>query len=272
MEKEKSTDIFYYGKVKAYSDGIYKLFYYKEKRIKSSFLSFQSGSECNAYFDPESIENLEEFLAEKQKENRERHLYEVKTKLRDYARNNDFDHFWTLTFDPKICGKDNSYRFSEMKKWLDLERRKAKRRNLEFRYIFLPEYHNGKGENNGTVHWHGLTGGYIPELVNSGKKFKGICVYNCISWEYGFSNVQKVRSKIKVANYITKYITKDLVNSPVRKGKKKYWSSKNLQLPQTKFVNKKIDLSSLDDFEKFDCDVCKIFEFTEDIANKLDLT
>ena len=53
-----------------------------------------------------------------------------------------------------------------------------------------------------------------------GEKFKNTPVFNCVDWEHGFSNVQKVRSKIKVANYISKYITKDLVNSPVRKGKR----------------------------------------------------
>ena len=80
--------------------------------------------------------------------------------------------------------------------------------NEEFRYIFIPEYHKGGGKNDGTVHWHGITGGYTPELIDSGHKYRNTMIFNCKSWNYGFSNVQFVRSKSKVANYIKKYSIK----------------------------------------------------------------
>lgn len=40
-----------------------------------------------------------------------------------------------------------------------------------------------------------------------------------------------MRSKSKISSYVTKYITKDLLNTPARKNKRKYWSSNNLTLP-----------------------------------------
>lgn len=251
-----TENIFYRGKLKSYKDGSFRLTMYTEKRVKPNHLSIHSSNHIS-----ESKETLEE--------NRLKHIYEVKRKLGDYARNNEFDHFWTLTFDPKMCGKDNDYRFTEMADWLRKERKRAKRQGKEFRYIFVPEFHTGSGENGGTIHWHGVTGGYCPRLVDSGKKFKGSKVYNCETWAYGFTNVQKVRSKIKVANYITKYITKDFINSPVRKGKKKYWSSKNLTLPSEKYIDYDMNLAREADFSS---DICNIYEISKDEAKKLNLT
>lgn len=197
---------------------------------------------------------------EELKKSREEHIFEVQRKLRDYAINNDFTYFWTLTFDPKKCGKSDDLRFDDMRQWLKCEREKARRRNEEFRYIFIPEYHKGGGKNDGTVHWHGITGGYTPELIDSGHKYRNTMIFNCKSWNYGFSNVQCVRSKSKVANYIKKYITKDLINSPVRAHKKKYWSSKNLKLPDEYYIEKMPDLEKWK--PDFDSEVCSIYNLT----------
>lgn len=197
---------------------------------------------------------------EELKRSREEHIYDVKRKIRDYAMNNDFEYFWTLTFDPKKCGKSDDLRFEDMRQWLKRERDKARYYGKEFRYIFIPEYHKGGGKNDGTVHWHGITGGYTPELVDSGHKYRNTMIFNCVSWSYGFSNVQCVRSKSKVANYIKKYITKDLINSPVRAHKKKYWSSKNLKLPDEFYIEKMPDLGKWE--PDFDSEICSIYNLT----------
>lgn len=243
----------YKAKLKVYQDGTSKLTVYQNDRVKSGVLSSTNSGGSGT-----SSETLEEI--------RQRHLFEVKRKLNDYARNNDFDHFWTLTFDPKLCGKDNDYRFSEMATWLKKERDKARYQGLEFRYIFVPEFHLGDGENQGTIHWHGVTGGYCPKLKDSGKMFQGAKVFNAIDWNYGFTNVQRVRSKIKVANYITKYITKDFVNSPVRKGKKKYWSSKNLKLPAEFYLD---EFEGVDVDADFASEVCSIYNLTTEQTEKI---
>lgn len=205
---------------------------------------------------------------EELKKSRENHVFEVQRKLKDYAMNNDFNYFWTLTFDPKKCGKSDELRFEDMRKWLKNQRNNANYRNEDFRYIFVPEYHTGKGENGGTVHWHGISGGYTPNLTDSGHEFNGVKVFNCDNWKYGFSNVQQVRSKGRVANYIKKYITKDLINSPVRAHKKKYWSSKNLKLPDTYYIHKMPNLGNewTADYEN---DVCSIFDLTGHDIKKL---
>ncbi|WP_212679982.1 hypothetical protein, partial [Salmonella enterica] len=81
---------------------------------------------------------------------------------------------------------------------------------------------------------------------------------NCTSSKYGYSNITKVQSKKRVANYMSKYITKDFVNSPVRRGKKKYWASKNLELPNQSFISNKIDIGILE--PNFENEFVKIYE------------
>lgn len=248
---------FYNLKVKSFYDGSYSVFKYKNKRVKSNALTYVHNDNISI---SSKVETLEE--------NRQKHVFEVKRKLHDYALNNEFDRFWTLTFDPKLTDSDDELRFDLMAKWLKTQRQKAKRKNLEFRYIFIPEYHPGTGENGHTVHWHGVTGGYHSTLVDSGVKHKGTKVYNCTDWPYGFTTVSKVRSKARVSNYIQKYLTKDFVNSPVRKGKKKYWNSKNLKLPKQKLVDSQIKFNREADWGS---DIVDIFNFTADEAKTLHL-
>ncbi|HBQ1338657.1 TPA: hypothetical protein L7K58_005323, partial [Klebsiella pneumoniae] len=211
-------------KVKAYGSGIYKLLRYKNPRKKSN-TNFTTLTHCRDYL------NMSD--KEKQKileESRKSHLFEVKNLIKDYILCNDFDMFWTLTFDPKRCVEaiEDEYRFKEFGKWLQKMRMRHKRKSDKpFNYIAIPERHKS-----GQIHWHMVTGNLDPNLVDSGKTFRNQKIYNCTDWEHGFTNVQKMRSKSKVSSYVTKYITKGLLYSPVRKHKKKYFCSKGLALPE----------------------------------------
>lgn len=241
--EQKNTNI-YHNKIKEYSHEI-KVYSYHEPKIKPG--KYQQKSHPNLVPQNGLSEDEIELLRE---ENLRSNIYKVRTRIYDLIFNNDFDYFVTLTFDPKVeqehglsKNEQNDLRYDEMKQWLHQMRNQAKYYNKEFRYFFVPELHTGKGKNSGTIHWHGLIGGYCPNLVDSGKKYKGYRIYNLVSWQYGYSNVQRVRSKKRVANYVRKYITKDLMNSPVRKNKKKYWASKNLQKPNVSYIEDEVDWS-----------------------------
>lgn len=238
-----------YGKLKAYDNGDCSLLIYKQPRVKSP------------YFVTLPNHNLSPSIsAEIEEDEKLKNMYRVRRKLFDYAKNNQFDYFWTLTFDSSF--DDNDKRIEEMLRWLDMERKRAARLEKDFRYIFVPELHKS-----GLLHFHGVTGGYSPELVYSGHKFKNVRVFNCVSFEAGFTNVQMVRSKEKISRYITKYITKDLMNSPVRKNKKKYWCSKNLNLPR-EYTWVKDQVPEVK--PAFESDICSIYNFTkEEAANIL---
>src|SRR5699024_8713617 len=239
----------YKYKVKAYNDGVYKVIEYaneRSKTVQKPTSSFRSNSDLS-----------EDEKAIRLEESRKQNLYKTKSKLRDYARNNHFDKFWTLTFDPKICGESDDYRFDEMEKWLHKMRKKYGR----FNYLAVPERHKS-----GQIHWHMMTGYFEPKLIDSGKRYKEKIIFNCPEWEFGFTNVQNVRSKKKISNYVSKYITKDLMDSPARRNKKKYWASRSLELPRTFGIKELANLNIKPDFES---DICKIYEIEKKDFEKL---
>lgn len=91
----------------------------------------------------------------------------------------------------------------------------------------------------GKIHFHGLFKGYEGKLVKginkkTGKlaKHRGKQVYNLKSFTSGFTDLTKIdqdpESQIRIGNYISKYITKELVIEP---NINRYWVSKGLELP-----------------------------------------
>lgn len=69
-----------------------------------------------------------------------------------------------------------------MNDWLKNRKKKYGR----FDYIFIPERHK-----DGCIHFHGVTGGFKGEVVDSGVRDKGHIVYNCSDWRFGFSTITK---------------------------------------------------------------------------------
>ena len=239
----------YKYKIKAYNDGVYKVIEYKNERLKTDqkpTSSFGSNSDLS-----------EDEKAIRLEESRKQNLYKTKNKLRDYARNNYFDKFWTLTFDPKKFGSSDNLRFEEMQRFL----KRMTRKYGKFNYLAVPERHKS-----GAIHWHMMTGYFEPKLIDSGKRYKEKTIFNCPEWEFGFTNVQNVRSKKKISNYVSKYITKDLMDSPARRNKKKYWASRSLELPKTFGIKELLNLNIEPDFES---DICKIYEIEKKDFEKL---
>lgn len=250
----------YKYKVKAYSNGTLKVIKYKNNRKKYQIPIHQK---IKLKKDKKLTEEQKKLVEE---ENRKRHIYQVRTKIKDYILNNNFDMFWTLTFDPKICDEaiEDEYRYEEMRKWLHKMRMKNKRKgNAYFNYIAIPERHKS-----GQIHWHMVSGGLDVNLVDSGKTYQKQKIYNCSDWNHGFTSVQKMRSKSKVSSYVTKYITKDLIYSPVRKNKRKYWSSKGLELPDVYGVTDDSIMEFMSSENgvpaapAYSTDVCDIYIFT----------
>lgn len=127
----------------------------------------------------------------------------AKDKVFDIATINDFELFVTLTCNDNVLdGASISDVIKAFKEWAhNMSRRYG------MVYLFLPEYHSdGK-----RIHFHGLVKGNL-RLVDSGHKDKsGRTMYNVDNWKYGFSTVIQLDGNTeRVANYVTKYITKDM--------------------------------------------------------------
>lgn len=170
----------------------------------------------------------------------EKSINRTKTKIADYVLCNNFSHFATFTFSPEKV--KNRHDFAEMsallKNWLKTEQTNHERKhNSKFKYLIVPERHK-----NGAWHFHALLENYqnacgdfyssknpfiTVKEIKTAKRYanrKYLTRYNL-----GRSEIAPIRDKTKMANYIKKYITKELITEP---NAKRFWSSRNLAKPE----------------------------------------
>ncbi len=148
----------------------------------------------------------------------------AKRNIYGYARCASWEYFVTVTFSPE---KTDRYDYTEcsrmFRRWLNNQRRNAP----DLLYIAVPEQHK-----DGAWHFHCLLANVgNMKFSDSGKKDKsGKTIYNMHMWSYGFSTATAIEDVYKVANYIGKYITKDLCKATPNK--QRYFVSKNLPKPE----------------------------------------
>ena len=162
-------------------------------------------------------------------------LKRTKKKVYDYARSNDWEWFVTFTFSrDKVNRYDYDECIKKLSKWLNNLRRSSP----ALFYLVVPEQHK-----DGAYHFHGLFSGIDEkQIVWTGKyvvkRQKGLRsrfvrtrdkIYKIGSYKLGWMTATLVKDKEKVTSYITKYITKDMLNGLY--GRKRYWCSRNLVLP-----------------------------------------
>lgn len=170
-------------------------------------------------------DNIDESISES--------IARTKRTIKDYARNNDFDYFVTLTINPK---EYDSFSLESVYKMFDNFAHKLRRRHdnkmLDFAYLVVPEVQN---ETTQGIHLHGYIKGDLNLKIakdkdNKNIKYRGKQVYNVLDWPYGFSTAVKIGNSIddtlRCSSYITKYVTKELL---LQFNKKRFWVSKGLK-------------------------------------------
>ena len=231
----------YNVKVKNYGNGqiqtrIYSHLVYtgdKEKpEEQETEISPFDGSKCKEYRDFDDLEK-------EQERSLNISLKRSKAKIYDYSRANVWDWFVTLTFNQeKVSRYDYSDCTKKLSKWLNNMRSDA---GETFKYIVVPERHK-----DGAFHFHGLFAGCDAlGIVESGHYTdEGEKIYNIGKYKLGWTTATRVKNNDAVTKYITKYTTKDLMEHI--KGKKKYWVSRNLNLPmESTFVLDNLEVQSL---------------------------
>lgn len=171
---------------------------------------------------------------EAQKQRAIEQAYRIKRKIKYYCQANAFDLFWTLTLnDNKVNAKNYEYSRKRLQAWLKYQREKYGK----FDYLFIPELHKS-----GRIHFHGVTGDLSPPLLEARYprskrliKKKGIQIYNAENWQNGFSTVSKIQNKEKSANYLSKYITKELIEMPSAFHQPRYFVSRGLKQPEISY-------------------------------------
>ena len=159
----------------------------------------------------------------------ERSVRRTKKRVRDYILCNELAIFATFTF------RDNRYDIEEKRRQMSNWLKNQQKRNGNFKYIAIPERHA-----DGALHFHALLTDYPGKISvatnpKTGRPLSkyGQQVYYFPEYTLGFSNFRLVNSSvedhIKVAAYVSKYITKDM---PIFKGKKRYFCSQGLEVPR----------------------------------------
>ena len=169
----------------------------------------------------EKYEKMVEYKEVDEERVREVSNNRAKQKIYELARSNEWEYFLTLTF------AEDRYNYElltkKLSKWINNIKRDYA---PEMKYIFVPELHK-----DGALHFHGIVAniGNLP-LIDSGYKDRNDnIIFNINAYKMGFTTATQVTDSGRVASYMTKYITKDLCS--YSKGKKKYWSSRNLLKP-----------------------------------------
>jgi len=174
----------------------------------------------------------------------------TKQNIVDYVLCNDFDMFVTFSFaqdryDIDKCKKDLMNWIKNAQQWHRDNGYKP------FSYILVPEFHKDKK----AIHFHGLFNNFLQHIKQSknpktGKPVvqKGKMVFNIPSYTLGFTNVTYIKNKEATARYVTKYITKDIMDIP---NSKRYWASRDLKKP-TRLYNQELSQIQLDELYRGD--------------------
>lgn len=155
-------------------------------------------------------------------------------KIYDIARSNYWEWFLTFTFSPEKVKNRKDYEelSSKLSDWLSRMRKVCP----DMVYLVVPEQHK-----DGAYHFHGLFANIDNlGLEDSGKVDKnGNTIYNVGSYKFGFTTAERIRDLGRSCSYLSKYITKDLC--AVTKGKRRYWSSRNVKLPVVEELHLEMD-------------------------------
>jgi len=139
--------------------------------------------------------------------------------LYSLALSNNWNYFFTLTFDRSKIDSSDKKQVSETYKKFE---RKLRDLDPSIKSLFIVEYHSDLEH----FHLHGFISGNIDEFLKEAfnPKTKEPLydtmrnrVYNCDLWDYGFSTCVKLQqgyNKLRVCNYISKYINKDFKEIP----------------------------------------------------------
>lgn len=166
-------------------------------------------------------------------------LARTRTNIFDIIACNVFEDFVTFSFGEHHYDIEKCQ--SIMKQWLDDQQKIHRRKGLQkFEYILVPEYHKDRR----AIHFHGLFKNYRGKIRESRNPWtnqpviqKGKLVYNISSFRAGFTNLTKIVNHEATARYVSKYVTKDIIELH---GQKRYWTSQGLKKPD-KLYNEDLD-------------------------------
>lgn len=144
-------------------------------------------------------------------------LIRAKSTVTELALCNVWEYFCTFTVSPQRFDRYNLKEiYRAFSKWLNNYNRTA-----NVKYLIIPEQHK-----DGAWHFHGLLSG-IPshDIIQNLNGYSSWLPY---SERFGFCSLSPVKDHVKVAHYLTKYITKSL-GASLGVGEHTYYASHGLK-------------------------------------------
>lgn len=210
----------YNTKIKTYANGEQKISYHSYNNV-CGLPKVESGGKLS--------DDLKEHK-------RYSNLLRSKQNIIDLAYHNGliqpWEYFLTLTFDPTLVDSTNYSEVGDtLKKWLN----NMKKQNPGMEYIIVPEPHKS-----GRIHFHGIFRNVPKWKLKEARtpnnrliKKNGLQIYNLLNYKFGYSTVSAVQDLEAVSVYISKYMTKSLIDFSY---KKRYWFSSSLQRPTVEYA------------------------------------
>ncbi len=255
MEKNQSNTYNLYSTERRFRDDtLISFFFQKNKKIIKKFMPIDvDGERFRLNLETGAIEN---YTKQNVLNSYGASLRRTTILMNMLLSMNDFDWFWTITFDKDKIDRTNDLAvFNCYKKYINNLKHKFPCLN----YMCFPERHE-----DGYFHFHMLVNGITPKqmgLVDSGKvcchwavkrnKKNGLCsqsyfnktkhlyvlkdtdgepIYNITSFAYGYTTASKICSRERCNSYVKKYVEKALGSTEVFK--KRFYYSSNLNVPE----------------------------------------
>lgn len=170
-----------------------------------------------------------------------------KSKVLQLASNNTWEYFVTLTFDKD---KIDRYNLSEIKKtMLKFFDNYKQRKSHSFKYLLVPEQHK-----DGAFHFHGLFVGIDSgDLIINEYGYLDFIPYKN---KFGFCSLSPIKDLFKCANYVTKYISKDMFISVPPARTHLYFCSKCLKCDEVVSIGSLSGGFNTDNFISVDTEFC----------------
>lgn len=182
--------------------------------------------------------------------NKKRSIRRSKQSIYQLARSNDWDYFATFTF-----SGDYRYNFDECRKKFTKFLNHFRERTFPIEYLAIAEKHK-----DGAWHYHALIKGDLSDIAVAGIRPGTLTLtqYRKI----GRNELELVRDTHKVSNYITKYITKDLIEN--LNHKRRYLCSRGLKRPEIREfrIDENLDIATfiMSNFPEYSASYNKIVQ------------
>lgn len=191
----------------------------------------------------------------------------TKSRIRELIMCNEWEYMVTFTLNGDRYNRTDLDTWKkEFLQWVQNYRKKY---GIDIKYIFVPELH----KDNITWHMHGLIKGlplsHLRQIVNGDSEYKRLekrvrMGYEVYVWEayqqkFGYCDVEKIRNKEAVCNYLTKSIKDNTLKSKgvSKVNAKMYYVSRGLK--RAEIVKRGTQISTINQAPTYANKYCKVY-------------